>query len=337
MGFSPRRRLLARVADGLGFARLAGAAYGWHGLMVLNYHRIGNPAGTPFDRDLYSATTADFEEQVRFLRKNFDIVGLGDLDDVLLRKSRTRGVMITFDDGYRDNFEQAFPILKQQGAPAVFFLTTGFLDQRNVAWWDEIAWMINRSSKSVFHPGPWFSGPPLVWSGANRDHVIARLLKVYKQLPANQTASYLEYISEETGSGRCPKSEASDAWMTWDMVREMSAAGMGIGSHTVSHPILSRLNEDQVQFELVESKRRLEQQFNISVDAISYPVGQTDSFNERSCEIVKSAGYRWAFSFYGGYTEDLVNPYDIPRTAVELDCCLPTFRSLTRVPSVFHP
>ena len=119
----------------------------WNGLLVLNYHRIGSPNGSLFDHDLWSATQDDFDEQVRLLAANFDVIGLDDLrpalDDLCAGARRSwqsrRFVMITFDDGYRDNFELAFPVLESHGVPGVFFITSGFLDSGRLAWWDEIA------------------------------------------------------------------------------------------------------------------------------------------------------------------------------------------------------
>jgi len=335
VSLSPKRGLLARVADAAGLARLADAARGWRGLLVLNYHRVGNPGNTLFDHDLWSATAEDFEQQVRFLKKNFDVVGLGALDDLLVRRSRERAVMLTFDDGYLDNYELAFPALRTHGVPAVFFVTTGFLDRGPLAWWDEIAWMVNRSPRSSLSLRSWLA-EPVTWVNGHRSAAIGRLLKTFKSLPTKETAVFLEDVAQETGSGRAAKSVADGLWMNWDHVREMVRGGMSIGSHTVTHPILSRVDDEQLRFELTESKRRLEEELSIPIDSISYPVGQPDSFNARCWEVAEQAGYRWAFSYYGGFIPELANRFDLKRTAIELDCCLPTFRSMTRVPTVFH-
>ncbi|OYW11516.1 MAG: polysaccharide deacetylase, partial [Planctomycetales bacterium 12-60-4] len=99
----------------------------WRGLLVLNYHRIGDGRHSPLDRNLWSATTEEFEQQVRAISRNFDVVGIDDLDS-LVRHPRGRYVLITFDDGYLDNYTEAFPILKSYNAKGVFFVTTGFLD-----------------------------------------------------------------------------------------------------------------------------------------------------------------------------------------------------------------
>ncbi len=323
------------MADAAGLARLVDLARGWKGLLALNYHRVGHPGESLFDHDIWSATAEDFDQQVRFVKKNFDVIGLGDLDDLLVHRRRHRAIMLTFDDGYLDNYELAYPVLRAHNATAVFFVTTGFLDQRNLAWWDEIAWMVNRTSRAAMEPGCWLE-ESLSLVPANRQATIGRLLKTYKSLPVERTAPFLDFVADETGSGRCPASVASGTWMTWDQVREMSAGGMNIGSHTVTHPVLSRVGDEQLRHELRESKARLETELAIPIESISYPVGQPDSFNASCWQVAEELGYRWAFSYYGGFVPELANRFDIKRTAIELDCSLPTFRSMTRVPTVFH-
>lgn len=335
MSLSPKRRLLARVADAAGLARLVDVARGWRGLLVLNYHRVGTPGNSLFDHDLYSATADDFDQQIRYLKKNFDVIGLDGLDDLLVRRGRQRAVMVTFDDGYLDNYELAFPVLRAQNAPGVFFVTTGFLDDRPLAWWDEIAWMVNRSPRSSLELKSWLA-QPVTWVNGHRESAIGRLLKTFKGLPTKETKQFLDDIAAETGSGRAPRSAADGLWMNWDHVREMVRGGMSIGSHTVTHPVLSRVDDGQLHVELAESKRRLEQELAITIDSISYPVGQPDSFTPRCWEVAEQLGYKWAFSYYGGFIPELANRFDLKRTAIELDCCLPTFRSMTRVPTVFH-
>ena len=109
-----KRELLARTLDVTGCGRLLRTTRSWNGVLILNYHRIGEPDDSPFDRNLWSASAEDFDRQLLFLSQNFDVIGLGDLEHSL-SQPRGRFVMVTFDDGYRDNFSEAFPILKSRG------------------------------------------------------------------------------------------------------------------------------------------------------------------------------------------------------------------------------
>ncbi|MGB2710613.1 MAG: polysaccharide deacetylase family protein, partial [Conexibacter sp.] len=116
----------------------------WRGVLVLNYHRVGDGSATPWDHTLWSATAEGFDAQLTFLARHAEVVGPDDLP-ALAAGRRGRRVLLTFDDGYRDNHEIAYPLLRRHGLQATFFLATGFLDRPHVAWWDEIAWMVRHA------------------------------------------------------------------------------------------------------------------------------------------------------------------------------------------------
>src|SRR5262249_47238147 len=107
------------------------------GLLVLNYHRVGDPAGNPFDDATFSASASAFRAQVSYLKRWFVMPPPHQILDSLARGSfADPTALITFDDGYRDNHDVAFPILRDLGVPACFFVVTGFLDAPRLPWWD---------------------------------------------------------------------------------------------------------------------------------------------------------------------------------------------------------
>ena len=156
-----------------------------------------------------------------------------------MASGRGRYGLITFDDGYRDNFEVAFPVLKSEGVAATFFISTGFIDLPRVPWWDEIASMVRTSRRDGIELPGWLPGPVL-FDEPDRESAVRTLLRTYKSMPTSSTDSYIEAISDATGSGRCSIEQATRLWMDWAMLREMRAGGMTIGGHTVSHAILAR-------------------------------------------------------------------------------------------------
>lgn len=305
----------------------------WKGLLVLNYHRIGSAGGSPFDWDLWSATAEDFDAQVGYLTRHYDVVGANDIEQALEDRSG-RSVMLTFDDGYLDNYELAYPILKSHGAAATFFITTRFLDKPQLAWWDEIAWMVRNSRQSQLNANRWIA-EDVPFDEPDRSGAIRRLLDVYKQLDARETTAFVDYLAEATGSGRAGSDLADGLWMTWDMVREMRAGGMSIGGHTVSHPVLARLDADAQSWEIGECKRRIEKELGEPIDTFSYPVGSRDAFNEVTCHALRQHGFRWAFSYYGGYTSLKSDSLNVLRTAIERDVSLADFRAVTVLPQLF--
>jgi polysaccharide deacetylase len=150
-----------RTARTLEFTRLGDLLqrmWPWSGVVVFNYHRIGNATGSPFDHGLWSAGAAAFGEHIRSCKAHADVIGADDLPEIT-RRRRGRYVLITFDDGYRDNYDVAFPILKAEHVSALFFVTTGFIDSGRLSWWDEIAWMVRSSGRDRLVLPDWLAAP----------------------------------------------------------------------------------------------------------------------------------------------------------------------------------
>lgn len=326
-----KKNLLANVLQRSGVNRVLARAPLWRGLTVLNYHRIGEPGNSFFDRGLFSATPEQFAAQVRFLTRNFDVIGVRDLSD--WEQRRGRFVMITFDDGYLDNYEAAYPILRAYGAPAVFFLTSGFLDTGRVAWWDDISWMVRTSRRDRLATNRWtVTEVPL--PAGDRQSTLDRLLRIYKSLPGRRTSEFLDFLAGALGTGRCPGE--SGMWMNWSHVREMFAQGMDFGGHTVTHPVLANLSRNEQEVEVGECRRRIAAELEQPVRVFSYPVGQRESFNATTQTCLREAGYEWGFSYYGGFNRPgEVNPFDLRRVAVETHTTPAIFESTACWPQMF--
>jgi peptidoglycan/xylan/chitin deacetylase (PgdA/CDA1 family) len=329
-----KRKLAASFIVKSGGCALLGKLLRWSGVLCLNYHRIGNGDDSLFDRELWSAGVDAFDRQVRLLKKNFDVVSPKDLAG-LSKTARGRCIVITFDDGYLDNYVAAFPVLRTHGVGATFFVTTGFLDQRRLAWWDEIAWLVRRSTVASFDLKPWLAAP-VVLDEPTRRCAIRTLLNVYKALPWDDTDGFLQGVRNALGSGPGGLEAVEDCWMTWDMVREMQGAGMTVGGHTVHHPVLARMPFDGQWAEVSGCARRIEQELGQPMRYFSYPVGGANAFNQDTRECLRRAGVEYAFSYYGGInrSEDW-DDYDLRRVAVETYVDMDLFRTMVTFPQVF--
>ena len=328
------RETISRLCGRAGLRFLSERVCRWSGVLVLSYHRIGDGNGSLFDRGLWSSTVEAFVDQVRFCKSSFDVISPGDLPDVLAR-GRGRHILITFDDGYRDNYEVAFPILKSENVPATFFVATGFIDSPRLPWWDEIAWMVRTSSRRAADLSRWL--PDLVhFDTPHRERAVRTLLRAYKSMPVQCTAAYLDDIAEATGSGRCEPQAGRHLWMTWDMLREMRAAGMTIGGHTVNHPVLARAPGEIQRQEIEGCSRRLTVELSEPMRYFSYPVGGPAAFDAFTRECLKTVGVQYAFSNYGGYRRfEGRDDYNIGRVPVEADVTADWFRSTVVLPPLF--
>lgn len=307
----------------------------WNGLITLNYHRFGDRNACTCDQGVFSVTAEQFDKQLRILKKNCDLISLSDVGDIIRPGNTRRAVLLTIDDGYRDNYEIAYPILRTHDVSATIFLATGFIDRPQVAWWDEISWIIRQASHQVIQlPERWHVEPfDVERLGASQ--VISRVLRIVKSLTPTELQEMLQDLAECSGVGRAPVTSETAPWMTWDMIREMHQNGIHFGGHTITHPVLSYCPIDQQRQEIAGSKQRIEQELGSEVTAFSYPVGLQTSFTQQTIQIVRQAGYHWGFGFYSGYSTYPTNDFDLKRVAIHPGMRDSEFRMLVSIPRLF--
>ena len=327
-----RRDLVARflARTGLGAAlRRAGV---WDGLLVLNYHRIGDGSASTFDRNVWTTTEDEFDAQIAFVTRHADVVGPENVRDLAGR--RGRHVLVTFDDGYRDNHDVALPILRRHGATATFFLATGFLDDPRLPWWDEIAWMVRTSAR----PRIPMAEASVRLDEPDRVHAVTTLVDAGKRLPHDAVDAFLDALAEAAGTGRAGPSAWPDQWMTWDHARALLAAGMSVGGHTVDHPILARLDAAGQREQIEGCRRRLRDELGIPMRWFSYPNGDPGSYDEVTRAILADAGVELAFTFDGSRPRlGALDPYAITRATVSPATSRALFAGMVTAPQLFAP
>jgi len=318
-----KREIAAKVLEVSGLGRVVRKVLPWNGLLVFNYHRVGDDTGSRFNRDLWSTTAEDFDAQLRFFKRNFDVIGQDDVKDVLGRR-RGRHIQVTFDDGYLDNYEVAYPLLKSHGISATFFIATGMLDSPRVPWWDEIAWIVRGSKKTL--PG----GEP------EQGKVIQTLCSVYRALSADKKEAFVKFLADAMETERPTPADAKGLWMSWDMVRSMRAGGMRFGGHTVSHAELARLTRQEQAREIIGCKERLEVELSEPMTTFSYPYGEEFSFNEDTLSCLREAGVQFSYSYYGGFQDHTsYTPLDLKRYAMERHLSPALWALLTTAPKLW--
>ena len=286
-------------------------------LMILNYHRIGDASKTPYDPGVFSATAEEFDAQITYLKRRYRIVTLEEVRDVVRGDSLSEPlVLITFDDGYVDNYTSAFPILRGHNVQGTFFLPTAFIGTGTLPWWDVIAFIVKRSQRKTIHLH-YPEKATFVLKPERLPEIIMRILQLYKQPSMQESERFIFELESSCESSR-PSDHSERCFLNWDEAREMRRAGMAFGSHTHSHEILSKLSPVQQLLELIKSREVLERQLDHPVDTLAFPVGQKDTFSLETLLMLGSAGYRAAFSFYGGLNlPGKVCPFDVLRYGVD--------------------
>jgi len=285
-------------------------------LIVLNYHRIGNADETPFDSGVFSATAEQLESQISYFKSRFHMATLEEVfamigDDV----PRGTSVLITFDDGYLDNYTLAFPILRAQGVQGVFFLPTAFIGTGKLPWWDEIAYIVKHSVKEhirLEYPEP----ATFDRKGNGGRRVSMQILRLFTQPAVKDPERFISELEKACEVSR-PKGGTDRCFLDWQEAREMQEHGMAFGSHTHSHQILSKLSPELQQEEARCSREILERELNRKIDTLAYPVGLPHCFSPDTVSVLEQTGYRAAFSFYGGSNlPGKMQPFDIRRYGV---------------------
>lgn len=287
-------------------------------LLVLNYHRIGKSDDDLFDPGVFSATGDELNEQLIYLKRHASLVTLAEAKafcqgTVKDRSPRCR-VLLTFDDGYLDNYQIAFPVLRSHDVQGVFFLATGLIGTCTVPWWDHIAFSIKSARQRQFRLSyPSNLDVDLTANGAAK--CLEDVLRLYKDPQNKDAARFVQELMREAKSEALP--ETLRRFLNWEEAREMIAGGMAIGSHTHSHPVLGQLEPEEQRKELTLSRARLMENLGVDIDALAYPVGDTNSYSTQTMDIANQTGYQVAFSFHGGSNlAGKIAPFDIKRVGV---------------------
>lgn len=310
-------------------------------LRVLAYHRVRDlDPGFAFDPALVSASPADFRSQMRHVRDRFhpvscrEVVAALDGGPALPRDA----VLVTFDDGYDDNHAVAFPILRELGVPATFFVATGHIDSGLPYAYDWLAHLVLTMDTDRLRLPDLdldLSLPPDLDA---RRALVGSVLDRLKYLDNAGQQAVIEDLELECRRPRT-QGHADCRPMTWDQLRDMHAGGMEIGGHGVHHRMLAKLPDGALQTEVAECQARLTAELGAPAIAISYPVGGPDTYDARVIDAARAQGFRIGFSYLNGVSAPQAdNRYQLLRTAVEAGVDLTWFKGILAAPELFsHP
>lgn len=307
-------------------------------LRILAYHRVLDVVDADFDFDLalVSASVAQFRSQMEHVRRHFHPLRLCDVIECIDagRALPANAVVVTFDDGYDDNYRVAFPILRELGVPATFFVSTGHIDSGEPYAYDWLVHMICTTSASEVELPELGVRLPLPRARGVRIDVAADLLNRLKALDDAGQNALIGRLEAEWRMPRTPHADCRP--MSWKQLRQMRDAGMEIGSHGVHHRMLARLRGDQMRAEVAGSKQSLERELGAPAEVLSYPVGGTDAYNDDVIAALRSQGFRIGCSYISGSNRlPLDDMYALRRLPVERYMDQGWFRGMLVWPELF--
>lgn len=265
--------------------------------IILCYHVVTNTKEGKVDyfKPQMAVSIESFKKQMEFLSKNYNVVPLEELIYNIKenKKLPRKAIAITFDDGYANNYTNAYPILKENNLPATIFLATDYIDTGKLLWFDQV-WQILKSYDDL--------SKIEIPDNICEEDLRVKLLKIFtdnsleRDVCADLVTSLMKKMNEKKRSmlikymeERFPPNKQEESLMlSWNQVVEMGTNRISIGAHTKSHPNLPELSEQETEIEIMEGKKEIERRINKKVICFAYPYG---NFNDKIKALVTKAGF----------------------------------------------
>ena len=283
--------------------------------IILNYHRIGPMTDKWINNPLHQKI---FGEQMKYLSENYEIISLNDLSEMIIRGNiPKKAVVITFDDGYKDNYEFAFPVLKKYNIPATIFLATGPIEQRKIFWWDKVNYALYHTdveSIDLMDIGTYqlISDEDKIKSGFD-------IVEKLKRIRNDKKESIIKDLIDLTHVN-IPDKLGKQHILSWNEIKKMDKNGIDFGAHTVNHPILTNVTLDEAKWEINSSKNFIEEILERKINSFAYPNGKNDDFNTNILSLVKNSGFNCSVSFLPGLVKNSADElYKLNRSSGEFD------------------
>ena len=275
-------------------------------LSILLFHRVLAEPDPLFPGEI---DVEMFDRMLAWLGDWFQVLPLGEaiarLDDGSLPAG---AAAITFDDGYADNRLHAAPLLSARGLHATLFVATGFLDGGRM-WNDSIIESVRLARRKELDLESIGQGRLAVGGIADKRAALARLIPAVKHLPVQERLRQVGIICE-SAEAQLP----DDLMMTSDQVREWHALGLGLGAHTVSHPILAKLDDESARREISTSREHLERLVGEPIRLFAFPNGKPGrDYSGQHALIAAELGYDAALSTHWGAATASCDRYQLPR------------------------
>jgi peptidoglycan/xylan/chitin deacetylase (PgdA/CDA1 family) len=274
--------------------------------IILMYHRV---TGASQDHWRLNVSPVHFQDHVMIMKKYGIPVSLKELTAKEFKFGQ-KGIALTFDDGYADNFYNAKPVLERHGIPATFYIVSGTIGSQEEYWWDEIEKIVFEDD---LHLPDYFriENQEYMWPRATTSHpqLIQNMAHVLRPLSEESRKSFMRILRSYNG-----KLKPRHLPLTQDELIQMAACKLfEIGAHSVTHPTMADLSEIEQEEEISTSKKELEKILGRAVTSFAYPYG---SYSDTSIEILKRLHFKTACTVTIDPVSQSFDSYQLPRFAV---------------------
>jgi peptidoglycan/xylan/chitin deacetylase (PgdA/CDA1 family) len=288
--------------------------------LILCYHGVTREISQGIENFSGKHINAEiFEEQMDFIARYLNPISMLQLhSDLTSGKFKPGSVAVTFDDGYENNFTNAWPILQKYFIPATIYLTTGYIGNPKPFWVDLIEHFINQYPEGVLsitikqHP---FTYP--IDTPQSRIQAVLDIKTKLKKYPIEVAEETVKKIGDQFTSPQDWQSVPNFRIMNWDQIQEMQEdALITVGSHTVNHNLLSVLHPDELEAEVGGARQEIEDALGVRTNLFAYPNGQENDFNLDSLFYLTQSGFSSAVTTIHNFIYIGENPLKLNRYAI---------------------
>ena len=293
--------------------------FGVREVAVLMYHRIVGEEHTG-EPNIVNVKLHRFRSHIEYLSTKYHIISFAELQALCNQSGSIpkRSVIITFDDGYEDNYRLAYPILRDNNATATIALTTGCIGGKEMFWWDKVAHSIsNTNVASISHKN---LGTISLQNRERATRMVQARLKKLRDDVKNQTL--LDILKQL----QVPIPEVRNRFLTWEQIVEMSNNNISFAVHTVNHPILTRISFNDAKREIIESRKEIESKIGRKITVFAYPNGGAEDMSEEIDDFLIKEGFHFILTTRYGTNRINPNIVFINRIGIEHDDDLVLFK-----------
>lgn len=266
--------------------------FGLSQIKILAYHNISRSSSHYLG---LSMSPAMLESQIKYLKKNYEIIPLPKAVDLIKGNASPEKdkFVITFDDTYKGFITEVLPLKKKYRVPMVMFITVDPLEDAEPLLVDGLIFAVDSTEKKVLDMRPYGLGQYPLITFEQKEQAILEINEYSKKLSRGKKKELLDALYKRL---EIEKESMRSLVLTWDDLMKIRNNGVLIGSHTLTHPLLTEIAAEEARYEIVESKRKLEEKLNTQIEIFAYPFGDFESHNEKIRSYVKEAGYLSACS-----------------------------------------
>jgi len=283
------------------------------GVAIVMYHSVmDKPEAEANTLGPIIHSTGNFRGQMELVAGDYNPVTIQDTLEFVGRGKELppRPVVITFDDGYADNYQIASPVLKQVGVPATFYITVECVEKQKFPWPARIRYSFMATKKTE-----WIEPEGAHWPLNNlegKTRAYERAWEYCGKLAGQAQERFVQLLEHELGAGPPPQDQR--VMMTWDEVRGLVRDGHIVGSHTMTHPNMAHIGGEDLHREFLESKQALEKRLAAPIVHFSYPCPALQPhWGENTVHVSRQLGYQTAVTTSGGLVRKNDNPLCLRR------------------------